>query len=103
MTGKGRGACFGLQPAGGSPAGRGGSGAFGFGQGGGGRKRYGATDLPGGTGRPEGQNRWVAPGYQDRNSQDEFARLKEYAAKLEEEVNVLKARMAELEGPEKIG
>jgi hypothetical protein len=103
MTGRGLGSCYGPQPGGWSSAGYGRFGAFGFGRGRGWRHRYYATGLPGWAAQQSGGDRWTSPGYRPRSDRDELGYLKEYTAGLEEELNALRARMAELEGTEKPG
>jgi hypothetical protein len=101
MTGRGLGNCSAPGVGGRFPAGYGRYGAFGFGRGRGWRNRYYATGIPGWA---AGQSRgpWSpSPGYQLAGAQDELGYLKDYTARLEDELNALKARMADLESGEK--
>jgi hypothetical protein len=102
MTGRGRGWCGGFRPAGWLAEGYGRAGAFGFGCG---RGRWHGQYAAGPPGRFRGGGKgWrAAPGFPRGTAQEELAYLREYLASLEDELNAVKARMAELEGTEKTG
>lgn len=101
MTGRGLGSCYGPPYGGRFPAGYGRFGPFGSGRGRGWRNRYYATGLPGRLAQQTVGGWGGSPGYEQRTAQDELAALREYTARVEEELSGLRARMAELEGREK--
>lgn len=100
MTGRRLGSCYGLQSGGWFSRGFGRFAGFGFGRGRGWRNRYYATGAPGWAEEQPGGDWWGPPSYQQRSPQEELGYLKEYTNRLEDELNALRARMAELEGGE---
>lgn len=100
MSGRGMGWC--ARPGGGWAYGSGRANWFGWGRGRGWRHRYYATGAPGWA--RSGWGGWGAgpPSYAGwASSGEELANLREYARGLEEELNNIKAQMANLEQEQK--
>jgi hypothetical protein len=95
MTRRRLGLCYRARPEGSSSKGYGSFGAFGPGRGRGWRHWYYATGLPGWA-RMGGGGRWAPPSYPPQSDRDELSYLKEYTIGLEDQLNALRARMAEL-------